>query len=851
MTSDGSSLSITKRLHNLLRSPSARLAQQQQRRRRRSAGLTAQVTLEKVLGLTAVGNSGLACDPHSGLVAYPAGCVVVLLNPKKNRQQHLVNSSRKTITALAFSPDGKYLVTGESGHLPAVRVWEVSSGRPVAELQKHVHGVSCVAVSPDGSYVKDVVVAVNKVSSKVTAVSFSEDSSYFVTAGTRHLKFWYLEPCKPTKLRNSSFCDVACGRGSSAGSTFCVSSTGLLCEFNSRRTLDKWVDLRSLSLSDDVIFCGGADGTVRCFSPVDLRFLATLPRPHPLGTDVAAATCASRWLSCVYADHSVYVWDVRDPRRVGKVHSALYHAASVWDLQTFPDVSGGESNGVPSPSMFFSCSADSTIRQWCTEGLGGHQHNVLSSDLMSVIYTDESATNGNTTSTTAAAPLDTDGTAAAQAEKPGADGATGENRTGIRSICVSPDGKHLASGDRNGMLSRDRLIHVFDAADDYALLQTLDEHSSSITATEAGPEFRRSHHIVGKTTLYDMTDLQHQQREAEEALQRLCERRRQSAQEHSVTLETCRRAAGELHNSLQRTATLYSLPSLPWCYWRGGGAEPGSTALRRRETWETPDRSARPTHRRRPSGPGRGGCGAGSAAAWAWGSGRAAAGRSGPTQTAVWETRRRRRPAAVGGTGGTGRTGVGERGGLPGHGHKEDEEVVRSGDEEEEEEQEEEAPLSKEPRRRAGGRGERGENGGGEPGGRSSSPSSGGGGGEEGEGGGGGGGGGSGGAGALGHEGGGGAHERGALVLGLSQGSGGEWQVGGERDRVEASGGAGGVLARVLLVPLQLAAGTSPSGGGALRGGWDSLHSLAFLFLWGPAWRWEAPTGAPASGTLR
>lgn len=34
-----------------------------------------QVTLEKVLGITAAGNRALACDPHSGLVAYPAGWV--------------------------------------------------------------------------------------------------------------------------------------------------------------------------------------------------------------------------------------------------------------------------------------------------------------------------------------------------------------------------------------------------------------------------------------------------------------------------------------------------------------------------------------------------------------------------------------------------------------------------------------------------------------------------------------------------------------------------------------------------------------------------------------------------------
>lgn len=42
---------------------------------------------------------------------------------------------------------------------------------------------------------------------------------------------------------------------------------------------------------------------------------------------------ASHWLSCVYNDHSLYVWDVRDVNRVGKVHSALYHASCVWDLE--------------------------------------------------------------------------------------------------------------------------------------------------------------------------------------------------------------------------------------------------------------------------------------------------------------------------------------------------------------------------------------------------------------------------------------------------------------------------------------------------------------------------------------
>ncbi|XP_077409211.1 mitogen-activated protein kinase-binding protein 1-like isoform X2 [Vanacampus margaritifer] len=609
----GDGLTIKNRIRKLLRSPSGKHA--------KGCGdnLVGKVTLEKVLGITAVGNSCLACDPKTGLVAYPAGCVVVLLNPRKNRQHHLINTSRKTITALSFSQDGKYLVTGESGHLPSVRLWDVSERRQVSELQKHEYGVSCVAFSPDGKHIvsvgnqhdmmvnvwawkKDVVIAANKVSSKVTGVSFSEDSSYFVTVGNRHVKFWYLDHCKDSKastpvpllgrsgllgeLRNNFFCDVACGRGQKSDSTFCVTFSGLLCEFNGNRMLDKWLDLQtsvaqSLSLSSDRLFCSCADGTVRVFSPLDLRFVCTLPRPHPLGADVASVTQAShllcsrtdarypdamavtydpvsRWLSCVYADHSVFVWDVTDLTRVAKIHSALFHAACVWDLEMFPDIPG-EMAASLWPGTFLSCSSDSTIRLWhVDERTRVHSRNILSNDLLKIIYTSAS-----TAALQEAENL-------TNVDKP-ADGQPAESRTGVRTICVSPDGKHLASGDRNGMLrvhnlssmeevlkveahdaeilcleyskpqtglhllataSRDRLIHVLDAASDYGLVQTLDEHSSSITAvrfaatdgkvrliscgadksiyfrtahtSNRGTEFRRSHHTVRKSTLYDM-----------------------------------------------------------------------------------------------------------------------------------------------------------------------------------------------------------------------------------------------------------------------------------------------------------------------------------------------------------
>ncbi|KAJ8353572.1 hypothetical protein SKAU_G00211390 [Synaphobranchus kaupii] len=616
MTVEGST--IKSRIKNLLRSPSIKLRRNKPGNNKEN--LANKVTLEKVLGITSSGNRGLACDPRSGLVAYPAGCVVVLLNPKKNKQHHILNSSRKTITTLAFSPDGKYLVTGESGHMPAVRVWEVAERTQVAELQEHKYGVSCVAFSPNSKYIvsvgyqhdmivnvwawkKNVVVAANKVSSKVTAVSFSEDSSYFVTAGNRHVKFWYLDHTKSSKvnatvpllgrsgllgeLRNNFFSDVACGKGRKAESTFCITTSGLLCEFNEKRLLDKWVELRtslasSLSVTEELIFCGCADGTVRAFSPVNLHFICTLPRPHSLGADIATVTEAShlfsykldtrfpdtvaltydptnRWLSCVYNDHSLYVWDTRDLRKVGKVYSALYHSACVWSVEVYPELADGE-QACLSPGSFLSCSSDNTIRLWTTDGHSTTlSRNVISNDLLKIIYMD------NNTS----ALLDTDCTATSNTEK--ADPQTSENRSGIRTMCVSPDGQHLASGDRTGTLrihelrsmeeilkveahdaeilcleyskpetglkllataSRDRLIHVLDAEREYSLLQTLDEHSSSITAvrfaanegkvrmiscgadksiyfrtaqkTNGGTEFTRTHHIVRKTTLYDM-----------------------------------------------------------------------------------------------------------------------------------------------------------------------------------------------------------------------------------------------------------------------------------------------------------------------------------------------------------
>ncbi|XP_073825223.1 WD repeat domain 62 isoform X7 [Musca autumnalis] len=594
------------------------------RKRNDEQQLVDRIKLKKVLGLTVCSNAALDCSPISGLLAYPAGCTIVLFNAKRQTQAYLVNTSRKAFTSVAFSRCGRYVATGECGMNPAIKVWELDApngnlehctgGNVVAEFVDHKYAVTCVAFSPTGKFLvsvgsqHDMIVNVfdwksnlkmasNKISSKVSAVSFAEDGSYFVTVGNRHVKYWYLEGGRKYKdpvplmgrsailgdLRDNDFCAVSCGKGVCAESTYAITRQGHLVEFSSRRLLEKWVQCRTsnancISVTGQFILVGCAEAIIRIFNASTLEYVTTLPRTHYLGVDVAQGIHINHIMTvppqakypdciamaydeqrskvtCIYNDHSLYIWDMRDIKRVGKSHSFLYHSTCIWGVETVPYNMERELSHTLPEDSFVTCSSDDTIRVWGLEGCANNEiyrKNIYSKELLKVVYIDDDLNYIK--------DLEIVGDKASN-------NSNYDGRNGVRCIKISPELEHLASGDRSGNIriynlnnlqlitaieahesevlcleysnekidrkllasaSRDRLIHVFDVAQDYKLLQTLDDHSSSITSikfvgaglnfqmiscgadksimfrTFQGNIFLRGTHTSGKTTLYDM-----------------------------------------------------------------------------------------------------------------------------------------------------------------------------------------------------------------------------------------------------------------------------------------------------------------------------------------------------------
>jgi len=120
------------------------------------------------------------------------------------KEVYTLKGHSNSVRSVAFSPDGKYILTG-SGDRTA-RLWDVATGQEVRSWRGHFHRVLSVAFSPDGRYIVtgsadgtakmwDFAIGEGRIlkshSDEVYSVAFSPDGKYALTSSLdQTVKLW-------------------------------------------------------------------------------------------------------------------------------------------------------------------------------------------------------------------------------------------------------------------------------------------------------------------------------------------------------------------------------------------------------------------------------------------------------------------------------------------------------------------------------------------------------------------------------------------------------------------------------------------------------------------------------------
>ena len=92
------------------------------------------------------------------IISSRGGKTIQMWDVEKGECVKTLEASAGSVSCLAYSPDGKYIVSGSNqphSKTPDnnVRIWNAETGKCIKTLEGHTKGVRSVAFSPDGKYV--------------------------------------------------------------------------------------------------------------------------------------------------------------------------------------------------------------------------------------------------------------------------------------------------------------------------------------------------------------------------------------------------------------------------------------------------------------------------------------------------------------------------------------------------------------------------------------------------------------------------------------------------------------------------------------------------------------------------
>ncbi len=252
---------------------------------------------------------------------------VALVDVATGKQRHMLKGDHRWVYRLAFTPDGRRLVT--SGDEKKLRVWNVADGRELRSWNERGGYTACLAISADGRWLASAPVLYRVKEFDVTL--------WDLTTGEEKRRF-YMTSNFPSALAFSPdgrF--LAAGGGSGESNQGEIRIWDLQDDEKHRRLDGQFSAINSVAFSPDgrTLVTGGVDGQLVLWE------LASGRRRHHFvghqgGIKSLVFSPDGRTLAASSIDAPVYAWDV-----AGTIQ-AIPHRLSNDELQRYWDALAGE-----------------------------------------------------------------------------------------------------------------------------------------------------------------------------------------------------------------------------------------------------------------------------------------------------------------------------------------------------------------------------------------------------------------------------------------------------------------------------------------------------------------------------